>query len=156
MSLMNQLAIVVLLAACSSSSSSNSPDPGSTGPDAGTDGAVTPCVPPAGNTAPTYTELYMKYFAVGTEGHCAKSGCHSSTGFATWSCGADKDTCYRGMVKVKLIDPSNPTASEIGDPLRSRLKWVNPNGIMPQDRPGPFNEGRDAILAWVAACAQNN
>jgi hypothetical protein len=148
-----QLAIFLVLAACSASSTNTSSDPGSTGPDAG---ATVPCVPPSGSTAPTYTALYTKYFALDTPGHCAKSGCHSASDTNDWQCGADKDTCYRGMVKMRLIDTANPTASRIGDTLRSPLIWVNPNGIMPDDAKKAFPEGRDAILAWVAACAQNN
>jgi hypothetical protein len=109
-----------------------------------------------GNTAPTYTELYTKYFAAGTPGHCATAECHSDPKHNSWICGPNKDTCYNGMVSIGIIDPANPGASKIADPKNSPLNWVNPNGPMPQDAPKPFPEGRDAILAWVGACAQNN
>jgi hypothetical protein len=109
--------------------------------------------------APTYTELYMKYFAVGTPGHCANTGgCHSDALASGWACGADKNTCYNGMATIPglaLIDPSNPKASLIADPANSPLRWVSPNGFMPADALMPFPEGRDAIKAWVAAGAQN-
>jgi hypothetical protein len=129
-------------AACGSSNGS--------GPD-----AAARCDPPPA-TAPTYTELYTKYFAAGTKGHCANDGCHNGA-FNVWRCGDDKDTCYRGMVTMAaLISPSNPTASPIADPRNSPLSWINPSGIMPFDTPGAFPEGCAAITAWVAAGAQNN
>ena len=113
------------------------------------------CSPPAGSTAPTYTQLFTRYFAPGTPGHCATSSCHldASNG---WACGTTKDTCYAGMLSIGLINPGNPKASTIGDPRSSPLRWINLNGPMPQDAVMPFDEGRDAILAWVAACAQND
>jgi hypothetical protein len=117
-----------------------------------------PCIPPAPGSAPTYTELYANYFAVGKPGHCAMSGCHSSSADSTgWVCGPNKDTCYGGMVGIGLINTTYPTASQIADPRQSPLSWINPAGPMPNDATrGPFPAGRDAILAWVAACAQNN
>jgi hypothetical protein len=33
---------------------------------------------------------------------------------------------------------------------------VNPAGNMPKDALKSFDEGRDAIQAWAAACAQND
>jgi hypothetical protein len=117
--------------------------------------ATAPCVPPADSSAPTYTQLYTKYFAPSTPGHCATSECHLD-GVQGWTCGLDKNTCYKGMVDIGLINTKVPAASVIGDPKRSLLSWINPNGTMPQDAVGQFPEGRDAILAWVAACAQNN
>jgi hypothetical protein len=60
------------------------------------------------------------------------------------------------MVQVGLIDVKNPSASLIGDLSESPLSWINPTGDMPFDKTGPFPEGRDAILAWVAACAPND
>jgi hypothetical protein len=130
------LAISLLVAACGSDSA---------GPtDAG---------PP-----PTYTELFTRYFAPGTRGHCANSGCHGGANYNVWLCGTDKNTCYTGMTTMTalLINTANPRASPIADPTGSMLSWINPNGAMPADSPGPFPEGRDAILAWVAAGAQNN
>jgi hypothetical protein len=124
------------------------------------DGAAAIDAPAAcnmGNEAPTYTELYDKYFGVGKTGHCAKSGCHGDPGHNVWLCGDSKDTCYQGMVTEGLINKTNPIASTLGDPKNSPLTWVNPDhGFMPQDGPRDFAEGRDAIIAWVGACAQNN
>jgi hypothetical protein len=134
------LAVLALVAACGSDSAMPSPD---AGPDPG---------PP-----PTYTELYTKYFAAGTPGHCAAAGCHLDS-VNGWTCGTNKNTCYMGMVGVgaEIIDPVNPKASVIGDPKNSPVVWVNPSGNMPNDAVAPFPEGRAAILAWVAAGAQNN
>lgn len=106
-----------------------------------------------------YTELYARYFADGTIGHCAKSGCHSDPDHNIWLCGPTKDSCYNGMVAQGLIDPINPQRSLIGDVKNSPINWVNPSGPMPFDQPTPtvpFPEGRAAILAWVAAGAKND
>ena len=117
--------------------------------------APAPCTPAAG-AAPTYTELFDQFFAKGKPGHCATAGCHSNPGFNEWLCGDTKESCYQGMVQVGLINPANPQASMIGNPTQSPLSWINPTGNMPFDATGPFPAGRDAILAWVAACAPNN
>lgn len=136
------LAVLALVAACGS-------DSPMMGPDAGT------CPPPPGTVAPTYTELYTKYFAAGTPGHCATDGCHldASNG---WACGTNKATCYTGMVNIGIIDPADPRHSTIGDSKNSPVSWVNLSANMPQDAVMAFPAGRDAIVAWVAACAQNN
>ncbi|HEX4341218.1 MAG TPA: hypothetical protein VH062_35155 [Polyangiaceae bacterium] len=118
--------------------------------------AAPPCTPPPGSVAPTYTELYEKYLAKGQPGHCATAHCHADPDHDVWLCGDDKSSCYAGMVKVGLINPKEPLKSLIGDPTESPLSWVNPTGNMPFDGTGPFPEGRDAILAWVAACAPND
>jgi hypothetical protein len=120
----------------------------------GPDAIAMTCNPNA--TAPTYTELYNKYFAAGTPGHCATAECHADPKHESWLCGPTKDVCYNGMVQINLINLSNPAASRIADPLSSPLNWFNPAGPMPADNPAPFPEGRDAIQRWVAACAKNN
>jgi len=135
--------VVLAFAACGADTAAGTPD-----------AIAKVCDPNA--TAPTYTELYTRYFAAGTHGHCATAGCHADPSHEVWLCGQTKDTCYTGMVQIGLISPSNPLASRIGDPKSSPLNWVNPGGPMPFDDPTPFPEGRDAILAWVAACAKNN
>lgn len=112
---------------------------------------------PDAGPPPTYTELYTRYFAPGTRGHCATSGCHAGANYNVWLCGTDKNTCYTGMVTMgNLVDTAHPQASRIADPANSPLSWINPNGAMPADSPGSFPEGRDAILSWIAAGAQNN
>jgi hypothetical protein len=127
---------------------------GSSGTDPGTDAVPRACDPNA--TAPTYTELYNRYFAANTPGHCATSECHADPRHESWLCGPTKDVCYNGMVQIGLINTTNPIASRIADPKSSPINWVNPAGPMPADDPRPFPEGRDAIIAWVNACAKNN
>jgi len=135
--------MLAALAACGTSTDRLAPD-------------APPACMPANAAAPTYTELFARYFAPGTPGHCATAGCHADPAHTIWLCGATKDTCYAGMVSQGLIDPANPAASAIADPARSPLSWINPGGPMPFDAPGSFPEGRAAILAWIAACAPNN
>jgi hypothetical protein len=106
--------------------------------------------------APTYAQLFTRYFAPGTAGHCATAGCHADPEHNIWLCGTTKDSCYRGMVEQMLIDPANPLGSLIIDPASSPLRWFNPTGPMPFDNAKPFPEARDAILAWVDSCAPNN
>jgi hypothetical protein len=152
------LAIAALAACDGALNGIGDPTPdaaGAAAKDAGLDGPL-PCVPPTPNTAPTFTQLYTSYFAVNTEGHCAKATCHGQPNYNTWLCGTTKDACYNGMVTVGLIDKTNPKASRIADPLSSPLRWFNPQGAMPADRVRIFPEGHDSIKAWVAACAQNN
>ena len=119
---------------------------------------VAACGVDTADPPPTYSELYTRYFAPGTPGHCAMAGCHGDPGHMIWLCGTTKDTCYAGMTspEARLINLATPTASLIRDPVNSPLSWFNRNGAMPYDRPGPFPEGRDAILAWIAAGARND
>lgn len=107
---------------------------------------------------PTYSELYTRYFAPGTPGHCAMAGCHGDPKHLIWLCGTDKDTCYAGMTSPEagLINTMVPRRSLIINQELSPLSWFNPLGPMPYDHPGPFPEGRDAIRAWVAAGALND
>jgi hypothetical protein len=118
--------------------------------------ASAPCVPRTGASAPTYSELFASYFAAGTPGHCAAAHCHGTVGTNVWLCGDSADSCYRGMVRVGLIDAKNPTHSAIADAARSPLSWVSSSGDMPADAAGSMPEARDAIGAWVAACAPND
>jgi hypothetical protein len=102
---------------------------------------------------PTYAELYDTYFAPGTPGHCATSGCHADPGHNVWLC-STQELCFQGMVSVGLIDPHDPTHSEIADSKRSPLTWINAaGGNMPLDAQGDNDAARDAIQAWVAAGA---
>jgi hypothetical protein len=146
---------LVLCEACGTAPGS-APEPGTPPDPLRPDPPSAPCIAPAVGNAPTYTELFDQYFAKGRPGHCATAGCHAEPGFNEWLCGDSKDSCYAGMVQIGLINPKNPLASMIGDPTQSPLSWVNPTGNMPFDATGPFPAGRDAILAWVAACAENN
>lgn len=112
---------------------------------------------PSAQSAPTYSELYSTYFALGTPGHCAAAGCHADPGHTVWLCGSSKSDCYAGMVSVDLIDPSDPTRSLIADERRSPLVWFNPSGgNMPFDAQLGNDAARAAIAAWVAAGAKND
>lgn len=143
----------LLISACGS----NAPPAARAVRDSGAPLTEQKCTPPTDGVAPTYTELYTKYFATGTPGHCATARCHANPGFDVWLCGDSKSSCYAGMVSVGLVDPADPVHSLIGDERRSPLSWINPaGGNMPFDHTGEFPEGRDAVLAWVAACAPND
>jgi hypothetical protein len=130
--------------------------PSTTGYGAGAVAGADPA-PPTDTAAPTFAELYDTYFAKGTPGHCATSGCHDDPGHNVWLCGTTAEACYSGMIGVGLIDPTDPTHSEIADPKLSPLTWVNSaGGTMPLDAQGDNAEGRAAIEAWVAAGATND
>jgi hypothetical protein len=148
---MRLLALVVLVTACGGGAPAAPDIDAPSVVDAGP-----PCVPSVDSTAPTYTDLYAQFFARGTHGHCANAGCHSDPGHNVWLCGSDKDSCYAGMVSIHLIDTTHGDQSMIGNPDISPLSWISPNGNMPFDAVGAFPAGRDAILAWVGDCAQNN
>lgn len=107
-------------------------------------------------TPPTYTELFNTYFGPGTPGHCSNAGCHGDPDHNIWMCPPTKDGCYAGMVAQGLITPADPTASPIGSRTMSPLVWVNPNGPMPFDNRVSNRTAGDAVMAWVAAGAQNN
>ncbi len=122
-----------------------------------TDAAPDPIDPVEAGPAPTYSELYSTYFALGTPGHCATAGCHADPSHTVWLCGTTKSDCYAGMITVGLINTTNPTHSAIADPGLSELVWINPaGGNMPFDAQVENPAGRDAIKAWVAAGAQDN
>jgi hypothetical protein len=131
--------------------------PASTAPHPGPPARVAlPAAKDAG-PAPRYTDLFDRYFAPGTPGHCATAGCHADPGHNVWLCGTTRDTCHAGMLDVGLIDVREPTRSLIADPARSPLTWINAaGGIMPLDAQGPNEAAREAITAWVAAGAPDD
>ena len=136
------LLLAALTTACSAS-----PDPSGSGTQPSVDGAK----------APSYSELFDAYFALGTPGHCATAGCHADPNHTVWRCGPTKDDCYAGMSEIGLIDAANPAHSAIVDPHRSPLAWINPaGGNMPLDAPGANDGAADALRAWVEAGAQND
>lgn len=106
--------------------------------------------------APTYAQLFNDYFAPGTPGHCATSGCHADPGHNVWLC-ESAQTCYLGMREMDLIDEAHPERSAIIDPSRSPLTWINSaGGSMPLDAQGANEDARAAIAAWIAAGARND
>src|SRR6185295_14539314 len=110
------------------------------------------CGSPSSLPAPSFGQLYAAYFAPGTPGHCATSGCHADPGHNVWLC-SNAETCYAGLLEMSLIDPDHPEHSALVDAERSPLVWFNASGgNMPLDSQDTFSEeARDAIAAWVAA-----
>ncbi len=107
--------------------------------------------------APRYSELFERYFAPDTPGHCATAGCHADPGHTVWRCGPTKDDCYVGMSEVGLIGEATPAHSAIVDPRRSPLSWINPSGgNMPLDAQLSNDAAAEALRAWVAAGGQND
>jgi hypothetical protein len=107
---------------------------------------------------PSWTQIYNSYFApspASTPGHC--NNCHAG-GFPStkFTPGPNQDTFYAELVNRKLLDPSNPRGSQLGDPATSPLRWINPNGPMPFDNPAPNDAAKGDILAWLAAGAVND
>jgi hypothetical protein len=118
---------------------------------------ITACSSPAALPSPSYARLFAGYFAPGTPGHCATSGCHADPGHNVWLC-ASPESCYAGMLDMDLIDPAHPERSALIDPARSPLVWFNPaGGNMPLDAQGTDSEAaREVIAAWVAAGARRD
>src|SRR4029079_12063308 len=83
-------------------------------------GIDTAAPPPDAGPPPTYSELYTRYFAPGTPGHCAKAGCHGDPAHTIWLCGTTPATCYAGMVSpdAGLINTAMPKQSLIADPVK--------------------------------------
>jgi hypothetical protein len=108
----------------------------------------------AGPAAPTWTMIYAKYFATGSEGSCASAGCHS-TPRGGFNCGSSKTTCFNGLVNAGLIDAATPANSQLISAAASPLVWISANGSMPPG--GAANPTAKAdIRAWVLAGARNN
>jgi hypothetical protein len=103
--------------------------------------------------APTWTELYDRFFGPDTPGHCASGRCHSRL-LGGFKCGATKEECYDGLVFAQLIDTANPRASAIAKENESPLAWFG--GAMPLDDPQPNPEAARAVRAWVLAGAKKN
>jgi hypothetical protein len=103
--------------------------------------------------APTWSEIYTAYFAASSLGRCGSSSCHASSrgGF---KCGADKDTCYQGLVNVGLVDTTNGAQSAIADKDRTPLSWFGNGGTMPGG--GANAKATADITAWVQAGAHND
>jgi hypothetical protein len=111
-----------------------------------------------------WTYVYDTYFAGtttdATAGHCSE--CHG-TALAGFTCGADKDTCYAGLVTSGLITPANPGASKIIDPEQSLLAWfgrsTTPPGVvsfMPRDLVVQNAPAVAALCGWVQAGARDD
>jgi len=152
-----------------STGSGGSSGSGGTGAvDGGTDGpppTLTCATVDGGATQPTnWTYVYNTYFAgtttTATAGHCSE--CHSST-LSGFACGADKDSCYNGLVTAGKITPSAPTSSPLADPEQSPLAWfgrpTTPPGVvafMPTDLVVRNAPAVAALCGWVQAGARDD
>lgn len=118
-----------------------------------------------GAAQPTnWTYVYSTYFAgtttTATAGHCSE--CHAST-LAGFACGADKDSCYNGLVTAGKITPSAPTSSPLADPEQSPLAWfgrpTTPPGVvafMPTDLVVRNAPAVAALCGWVQSGARDD
>jgi len=111
-----------------------------------------------------WTYVYNTYFAGtttgATAGHCSE--CHNAT-LAGFACGADKDSCYTGLVNAGLITPAAPTSSPFADPEQSPLAWfgrpTTPPGVvafMPTDLVVRNAPAVAALCGWVQAGARDD
>jgi hypothetical protein len=112
----------------------------------------------------TWTYVYNTYFAGtttgATAGHCSE--CHGST-LAGFACGADKDSCYAGLVSAGKITPASPGTSPLADPEQSPLAWFGrptpPPGViafMPTDLVVRNAPAVAAVCGWVQAGARDD
>jgi hypothetical protein len=101
----------------------------------------------------TWNDVYAAFFAAGTAGHCAD--CHGGTGIGGFKVGNDAKSFLDGMKAKGLVDAANPMASRLGDPARSPLRWMNPNGQMPDNQGEPNDAARFQIQAWLAEWARH-
>jgi hypothetical protein len=119
------------------------------GSDAGDAGA-----PRDGGEAPTWTQLYTRFFGPDTPGHCSGTGgCHTTLR-AGFKCGTSKNECWQGLVNAGLITPASPSQSPLAKPGDSPLVWLG--GSMPLDDPSAHPEAAAAVQAWIAAGAKND
>jgi len=141
----NQLVVYGLLRGPVANNVAPPPPPPSPAPFNGLESAPGP--------APTWTEVYDKFFGPETPGHCSEGRCHSRL-LGGFKCGATKDECYDGLVFAQLINPENPRESAIAKENESPLAWFG--GGMPLDNPAPNPEAARAVRAWVLAGAKKN
>jgi hypothetical protein len=133
--------------------------------DAGAPPMLTCSTVDGGAAQPTnWSYVFSTYFAgttvSSTAGHCQECHTVQEGGF---TCGADKDSCYSGLVAAGKVTPDAGTNSPIGDPNRSPLAWfdnpVNPPGVlafMPSDLAVRNARAVAAVCGWVAAGARND
>jgi len=110
----------------------------------------------------TWTFIYNTYIAKGaTAGHCGNVGCHA-TARGGFLCGTQSN-CYVSItnsnpsVGGKMVDPKNPSASVILDPVNSPVYWFSTSaGNMPEGALTPNAQAKADITAWINAGAPNN
>jgi hypothetical protein len=99
--------------------------------------------------APTFSQLYTSYFATGTVGNCAATGCHPSD----MDNASDSYTYLANDTNKQYCGPPNCLAS-IANSCTSVLAWFN--GSMPLNNPVPNTQAAAAVAAWVAAGSKND
>jgi len=128
-------------------SGSGSDDGGSSGADAGTGSTSAPAGCTAASapaTAPTFTQIYTKYFAPGAPVDCATgSGCHAEFKTETGAWGF--------LLEYDQVGTSPP---ELTDPNASWLTWYG--GSMPESGTACNPQAMSDLNAWAAAGGQNN
>ena len=137
----------VFVVACSSSSTPStgggSGSSGSSGSSGGSSGSSGGSSGSSGTVTPTWTSIWTGYFAKGTAGNCAKSGCHSQMGTAT---GGYSWLAGKGYITA--------TKAPLADPAQSCLSWLG--GNMPPSGATSNAAASSALVAWAAAGAPNN
>ncbi len=123
------------------STSSSGDDAGGTQPTP----ASTPCTPGAPPaTAPTFTQIYTKYFAPGATVDCSTgSGCHTEF--------QSEKTAWAFLVQYGQVGTTPP---ELTDPNASWLYWYG--GSMPASGTPCNGPAMADLNAWAAAGGQNN
>jgi outer membrane protein assembly factor BamB len=106
----------------------------------------------------TWHYVYSTYFAgttlAATPGHCAE--CHAPPGSASSivPLRADETSFYADLISAGLVDPTNPSASMLGNPNGSPLSWfASGGGSMPLDEAGPNPAAIAAVQGWLNAGA---
>jgi hypothetical protein len=149
----------------SSGSGGSSGTGGTGGTDAGVPPTLTCATVDGGAAQPTsWSYVYNTYFAGtttgATAGHCSE--CHGSL-LAGFACGADKDSCYTGLVSAGQVTPADAGSSPMADPERSPLAWFGrptaPPGVlafMPTDLVVRNPPAVAALCGWVQAGARDD
>jgi len=106
--------------------------------------ALVPPAPVVESEAPTWTEIYARYFGPGSEGSCGRSrACHAAVM-------GDASSAHTWLEQRGYIAGTrSPIASEVN----SCLRWFGGN-MPPKGKPNP-DAVRD-FRAWVAAGAPND
>jgi hypothetical protein len=94
--------------------------------------------------APTWTQLFNAYFAVGKVGNCALSGCH-----ATYM--TSPSAAFSWLQSEQQVGGSQPA---LANPNSSCLTWLG--GDMPPGGPGAEPSAVTDLDLWLKAGAKNN
>ncbi|HXX67626.1 MAG TPA: hypothetical protein VEK07_10615 [Polyangiaceae bacterium] len=143
-----------------------SSEAGGEGGGATTNNPAAECQPGGMYSGSTWTDLYQCYFGPTGPDSCAgqtgqAASCHGTGGAESgiWTCGPSADSCYMGMMKYAVIDPTNSTSDPTMNGLYMILCETNGSGQMPYGCPTsaqfyPADMAR--IAAWIQDGGQNN